>query len=760
LRKQVSIFLLIHLQIIIGTLYIVVFKNVPVEVNAHPTSCSEIVPCNISAIHESKSIQVDCSPSSTIIADLQYQCKVLKSKLKRADRKYKKCLEKVKDLQSEINTNSPKLKILNRIFEDAENGNEKAIFLMDQVKNYPKKIPRWSELSVPSKTTISRYVGNFRGQNELIKQRLCAEISQLKVPVEKICSLVIDDMSIKEKVHYSRCDDQIYGLDTSKSNIVGKKPQIANKMLCFVIHGLSTKFLIPVGYFFHASLVTNDFFSLTMKILQMVTDCGFIVLRLVTDNISTNVALFKKFGNGSMKNYVNHPILEHIPLFLSFDYCHALKNARNLFLDHDMGSSNGRISSSYIKILHELQQGLPVKPVRFLTNKHLFPTNFEKMNVLRAVQIFSPAITSSLQFLKTEDDRFSDVDSTITYMKNMYYFFQIHNVSSRRHYIESLDSSVAPYTNISDERLEWLNATFPNYIDDIQNTSQQIGLKGLSNETAHALKFTAKSTCLCVKFLLQEAGFYYVLTRSFNSDAIEGMFSHIRLKGGSNDATDARTAEYAIRQILRCGIIKASSSANTATNVNFISSASNMSSTSTSDSENATITLPLYLQAKIETLKSNSIPSPDIYSASIAFLSGYVIKKIEDKFHCDECITSLVSTTLPGPLLQLIALQDRGGLIYPSEIFVGVVKKIADVILDSLPYLKYDKTCQQLETFLHPILIQNPIFLCFQHKNDVCQIILKSVIKPVLNNICSEKTEQLKSRTISNKPLNRKIFKL
>jgi hypothetical protein len=92
-------------------------------------------------------------------------------------------------------------------------------------------------------------------------------------------------MSIKETVHYNRCDDQIYGLGTWKSNVVGKKPHVANKMLCFVIHGLSTKFLIPVGYFFHASLATNDFFSLTMNILQMVTDCGFIVLRLVTDNI-------------------------------------------------------------------------------------------------------------------------------------------------------------------------------------------------------------------------------------------------------------------------------------------------------------------------------------------------------------------------------------------------------------------------------------------------------------------------------------------
>jgi hypothetical protein len=34
------------------------------------------------------------------------------------------------------------------------------------------------------------------------------------------------------------------------------------------------------------------------------------------------------------------------------------------------------------------------------------------------------------------------------------------------------------------------------------------------------------------------------------------MLSHARVRGGSNDATDTRGVEYALMQILRCGIIK------------------------------------------------------------------------------------------------------------------------------------------------------------------------------------------------------------
>ena len=53
-----------------------------------------------------------------------------------------------------------------------------------------------------------------------------------------------------------------------------------------------------------------------------------------------------------------------------------------------------------------------------------------------------------------------------------------------------------------------------------------------------------------IQFLLSQAGCYYVLTRSFSSDAVEATFSQVRLRGGFNDATDSRAEEYAMRQIL------------------------------------------------------------------------------------------------------------------------------------------------------------------------------------------------------------------
>jgi hypothetical protein len=720
------------------------------------------------------------------VANLQYHCKVLTQKLKRTNQKYLKCLAKLNDLEEEKRKNSKNMNLINNIVQNAENADEKAIFLMDLINNYSKKVPRWSEISVrmctvwrfcsakgyrfchnnltklPSKSTILRHLGKFNGQNILIKERLCAEVSQFRHPIERICSVVIDDMSIKEKMHYSRSEDYVYGLDTCSSGTIGERPKIASKMLCYVVHGLSTQFTIPAGYFFHSTLTAKDFHSITLRVLQLLTDCNFIVLRLVTDNFSGNVGLFKKLGNGSLQNSIQHPILPHIPLFLSFDFVHVLKNARSIFLDHDMGSSEGIISAKYLKFLFELQQGLPVKPVKYLTKKHLFPTRFEKMNVRRAIQVFSPSVTAALRFLKEAgDEQFSDVDATISYMENMYHFFKVHNVSRRYQYTNTLDSSEAPFVHISDERLHWLNTTFQKYIADIQQSSATLNLNGLTKETSHALTFTAKSTYLCIKYLLNEVGFYYVLTRSFSSDCVEAMFSHVRLKGGSNDATDARAAEYAMRQILRCGIIKASTSANVSANEGFISSTTLPSLPAIELTIMENVLLPFVLR-RIQNLKYNTTPDNHIYAASVAFLAGYICKKINTKIGCDACITPLLSFTVPGPLLQLVSLQDRGGLFYPSSIFVAVVQRIADIGQEALQFMEMQNTCHQMVEIMRPHLLKNPIFSsCLLHKNQICELIITATLKPVLDNICQEKTDLLKKKcAIQNKPLCRKILKL
>jgi hypothetical protein len=87
----------------------------------------------------SKSIQI-VSISAEYMANLQYHCKVLTQKLKRTN-----CLAKLKDLEEEKRKNSKNMNLINNIVQNAD---EKAIFLMDLINNYSKRVPRWSKISV------------------------------------------------------------------------------------------------------------------------------------------------------------------------------------------------------------------------------------------------------------------------------------------------------------------------------------------------------------------------------------------------------------------------------------------------------------------------------------------------------------------------------------------------------------------------------------------------------------------------------------
>lgn len=54
------------------------------------------------------------------------------------------------------------------------------------------------------------------------------------MPVERLCSLVVDHMLIKEMT-YNRLKDQIYGLDNCMDKGFSKETKVANKVLCDMI---------------------------------------------------------------------------------------------------------------------------------------------------------------------------------------------------------------------------------------------------------------------------------------------------------------------------------------------------------------------------------------------------------------------------------------------------------------------------------------------------------------------------------------------
>ncbi|KAH7942489.1 hypothetical protein HPB49_024595 [Dermacentor silvarum] len=188
-------------------------------------------------------------------------------------------------------------------------------------------------------------------------------------------------MRIPQRLQYNEQRDTFVGeVDLGQDFGTPTKPVLANSLLCFVLTGLSMRIRIPVGYFFTWNCPGQQLFTLMKYVLREVATAGFLVACIVTDNHKINVLALELLCNGKLEHSIKHPQDPVRRLFVAFDQCHLIKNIRSQFLARDIGK-NGEVTSSYVKSLYKMQQASVIKPVRFLTRKHVYPSNIEAMNV-------------------------------------------------------------------------------------------------------------------------------------------------------------------------------------------------------------------------------------------------------------------------------------------------------------------------------------------------------------------------------------------
>jgi len=118
-------------------------------------------------------------------------------------------------------------------------------------------------------------------------------------------------------------------------------------------------------------------------------------------------------------------------------------------------------------------------------------------------------------------------------------FFDCMNVRSLNEHKTRNNPDVKPYTDVNDERLDWLQTDFLFYLNTWKNKIQQRGNNFtatakakmfISWQTFEGFKITTYSTMEVVPLLLHE-GFEYVLTEGFCQDVLEEYFGYQRGMG-------------------------------------------------------------------------------------------------------------------------------------------------------------------------------------------------------------------------------------
>ena len=164
---------------------------------------------------------------------------------------------------------------------------------------------------LPSPKTLKAYTGSSRadvGFTDLIKERLLMEKKNLTEQQLKV-HLIVDAAAIKPVEAYMKNVDKLVGhVDMAGVVEPVEEGALANKLLTFVINGLSKSFSIIVGYFLVKKLTASQLLELTKHVIKEIEALGFQVEGLVADNASTNTKMFKLLNpEGILCHQVPHP---------------------------------------------------------------------------------------------------------------------------------------------------------------------------------------------------------------------------------------------------------------------------------------------------------------------------------------------------------------------------------------------------------------------------------------------------------------------
>ncbi|XP_037526278.2 uncharacterized protein LOC119403411 [Rhipicephalus sanguineus] len=549
------------------------------------------------------------------------------------------------------------------------------------------------------------------------------------------------------------------------------------------------------GYYFTQSIKGDQLHRLALEVMKSIEEAGFQVVRLVADNHASNTKMFTIFGSGQMMPVVPHPMDNNRKLFLAFDHCHILKNLRNQLLSANrVLCNNGRYySPKYLRMLLDItEKQSSFKLVRNLTRKHVYPTNFEKMSVKRALEVFSPQVTSALRYLMQYGRRFGifgfeDCLPTIELMEMIFKWFTIHNIRNTTFHIVSRDRNRMPFSSADDDRLLWLEQEFLPFFAAWKAAAPH-KKAFISLETYEALQLTTISTVQCTQFLIR-SGFVYVLTAKFSSDPVEALFSTIRQLQGSNDQTDARAALSSLQKVLVMGLIHSSPSGSTeqATCPLGSPNASQASCSrapdakphqrhkeahqkfgSSDDCEAAkSASMTQTMRPHLEALHTyGGPPQPGIRASTLGLIAGFLVKAAEDCISCDQCIDKIKAPSSSGPATAVIFNLDRGGLSYPTLSFlsfVGTLERAAEAFAP-LAICKKRPMALFVQTVL-PAVALNPLFshegATREHREAIARLVLQKFSRPFFSNYVRDKTtKEGKAKRIAEKPRCRKIFRV
>ncbi|GBM88223.1 hypothetical protein AVEN_206343-1 [Araneus ventricosus] len=524
------------------------------------------------------------------------------------------------------------------------------------------------------------------------------------------------------------------GLNYKGGKLLGKAEnanQQANTIQAFTITSLFSKYKEIVALVPMKNQTADDLYCQTLKVLQMLNDCKYNVLCLISDNNRINRNMFTQMCQGNLVNCISNPVQPENKLFFLFDTVHLIKSVRNnwfnektlgqvlCFPSPDNSSKISLAKLQDLKDIYETEKSNLIKNAPKLSQKVLYPTSFEKQNVLLALNKFHES--NSAAFTHEAGEKGKDTMGTKEFIDQFLKWWNIVNVKNSEKGKRLKNPFCNPIRSKDQMSMVFLNK-FYDWLVSWNNKSalplekrKKLGLPGkggkLTKETQFALQFTTKSLIDIVNHIFKEHTPEYILLEKKGEFHIKSLEIF--------EATSETSVEFEV------------------------------------DEE---------LYEVFDTTTDVEI-SPEEMPAFI-YISGYVAKKVSQKLNCDLCTSKFITTKgleyEIDTACKYVSLLDRGGLKWPT-------KYTLEILVES--YQIFNKLIRKEfeEKFLkannHKQLLEHLIFEKMELLNSVPEVscecknnfvlIVKQCISIsaniFLNNYTKIKNDQLRAKNLKRK---------
>lgn len=390
-----------------------------------------------------------------------------------------------------------------------------------------------------------------------------------------ICSLIFDEMHIRQQVYWCRNHlDYVGVIDVNRKqnqvmsgmpedqNISGKA--IAKQVIVFYLNGINTKFEYPVAYYVIDKLNSMQRKELVAEIVSAVTECGIRISNLTFDGLYCNTKSCELLGANLDVNSVDFQPYFLNPyndekIFIILNPCHMQKLVRNTLAGRGVifHQKKAQIKWNHIVSLYEYSKTNNMRTHK-LSKKHI-EWQQNEMNVCLAVQTLSQSVANSMAFLKERNHPdFADAGPTIEFIEIMNKLFDIFNTrgSANRANHEIFKQPLSQSNNrvvfdFFEEATNYLRSLF---IDNAKQNAKPkiVQITKSRKKTAFRGYIINMSSLKLIfdEFIKNEGALESISTYYLQQDVLEMFFGKIRARCGLNNNPNVDQFKGSYRRLL------------------------------------------------------------------------------------------------------------------------------------------------------------------------------------------------------------------